>query len=170
MLGNFNKALKFVLESEGGYVNHPNDPGGETKYGISKRSYPNEDIFNLTMERAAEIYREDYWDSVKGDELPSGIDYLVFDSSVNHGPKNAGTFLQKAANRQGLKLVVDGAIGPVTVKEVKRGNTELICTDILRERDIFYRKIVARDLSQSVFMKGWLNRLAEAAVNVRSFS
>lgn len=169
MKANFDKALKFVLESEGGYSDNKNDPGGETKYGISKRSHPDEDIKNLSLERAGEIYHERYWDAVKGDDLPSGVDYVTFDGAVNHGPQNAGIFLQRAVNRLKLVLRVDGIIGPVTIQNVLGRDRQNLIADILRERDIFYRKIVAQEPSQEVFLNGWLARLSKVAVNARAF-
>lgn len=170
MRENFDKSLKFVLESEGGYSHDPVDPGGETNYGIAKRSHPDEDIKGMTVERAGEIYRQDYWNAVRGDELPPGVDYLCFDSAVNHGPKNAGIFLQRAANRQGINLTVDGSIGPMTIWAVNEREPQWLIADILRERDIFYKKIIARDPSQSKFERGWMNRLAAVGKNVRGFA
>lgn len=169
MKENFEKSLEFVLVSEGGYSDDPGDHGGETRYGISKRSYPDEDIKNLTIERAGEIYHADYWMPIKGDDLPAGIDYVTFDSAVNHGSGNAGKFLQKALNRWGLNLVVDGVIGPKTIKAVLGYGVGQFITDILRERDIFYRKIVSNDPTQERFFRGWQNRLSQVAVNVRTF-
>ena len=169
MKKNFEKSLRFVLADEGGYVNDSADKGGETNMGISKRAYPNEDIKNMTIERAGEIYREDYWDKIKGDSLPAGVDYVTFDSAVNHGPKNAGIFLQRALNRMGAGLIVDGSIGPKTLNAIGRINGRPLIADILRERDIFYMKIVAQDLTQERFAKGWVNRLARVAVNSREF-
>jgi len=165
---NFPKSLAFVLACEGGYVNHPSDRGGETNMGITRAAYPDEDIRNLTVERAGELYKRDYWDRVRGDQLPSGVDYVVFDSAVNHGVGNAGKFLQRALNRYGANLNVDGIIGPQTIRKIPAGNGMLAC-DILRERDIFYRKIVAQDRSQEIFLKGWLNRLARVSENVKEF-
>lgn len=168
MKENFPKALKFILQSEGGYVNHPSDKGGETNMGIAKKFYPDEDIKNLTVERAGEIYKHDYWDKVKGDWLPSGIDYVVFDSAVNHGAGNAGKFLQKAINRINGQISVDGIIGTGTLgKAIKLG--DCLIPEIIRERDIFYRKIIANDPSQEVFFKGWMNRLSKVIVNSNEF-
>jgi len=169
MKESFEKSLRFVLADEGGYVNDLADKGGETNMGISKRAYPNEDIKNITIERVGEIYREDYWDKIKGDSLPAGVDYVTFDSAVNHGPKNAGIFLQRAVNRAGKKIAVDGSIGPVTAKIVWECDRQGLIADILRERDIFYKKIIARDLSQAKFERGWMNRIARVAVNSREF-
>lgn len=91
--GDFEKALSFVLKWEGGYSNDPRDPGGETKYGISKRSYPNEDIKNMTIERATKIYYENYWLKPGCDKLPFPFDIIVFDTAVNLGGRRAMEFL-----------------------------------------------------------------------------
>ena len=92
----FEKAVFFTIEREGGYVNDPHDPGGETKYGISKRSYPDLDIPNLKREDAEAIYRKEYWDKCKCSDLPHGIDLLTFDAAVNQGPEAAIKMLQRA--------------------------------------------------------------------------
>jgi lysozyme family protein len=85
MQGNFEKAVKFVLDHEGGYVFNPLDPGGETNYGISKRSYPNQDIKALTIDQAKAIYQKDYWDRMGCDKIASGLDIVAFDTAVNCG-------------------------------------------------------------------------------------
>ena len=82
---NWDKAIDFVLSIEGGYSNDQNDPGGETRYGISKRSYPALDIAHLTVDQAKEIYKKDYWDKLSCDDLPNGIDVIAFDTAVNMG-------------------------------------------------------------------------------------
>jgi len=89
----FEKAIKFVLKWEGGYSNDPNDSGGETKYGISKKSYPNLDIKNLTIEKAKEIYYRDYWLKANCDKLFSPLNIIVFDTAVNCGRSRANEFL-----------------------------------------------------------------------------
>lgn len=189
MKDNFDKSLPLVLASEGGFSNIAGDRGRATNQGITLKTLQNyyadfdygdfdqdgdidiDDIRLLdTPEEAAPIYRKWFWDAVKGDELPSGVDYLIFDSAVNHGPKNAGIFLQRAANRQGLKLDVDGSIGPLTIWAISGRDSQWLIADILRERDIFYKKIIARDPSQSKFERGWMNRLAHVGANVRSFT
>lgn len=93
MSKDFEKALKFVLKWEGGYVNDPKDPGGETNYGISKKSYPNEDIKNMTLERAKKIYYENYWLKSGCDKLSYPLDMIMFDTSVNMGRSRANKFL-----------------------------------------------------------------------------
>jgi len=82
---NLQKALDFVLRHEGEYVNDPDDPGGETKFGISKRAYPNLDIASLTIEEARKIYKRDYWDAIRANFLFDGMDIAAFDSAVNCG-------------------------------------------------------------------------------------
>src|SRR5512147_2295714 len=85
MEGTFDIAINFVLQREGGYVNDPDDPGGETNYGISKKSFPNIDIKNLTVNEAKSIYREHYWDACGCDDIPSPLDVVMFDTAVNMG-------------------------------------------------------------------------------------
>lgn len=118
---NFALALDFVLAHEGGYVNDPQDPGGETKYGISKRAYPSLDIANLTREDAAKIYRSDYWDKCRCGELPPGTDLLTFDAAVNQGPRAAIQMLQDALN-----VKVDGIIGPITLRAAQTVGMDLV--------------------------------------------
>ena len=89
MNSDFEKALEFVLKWEGGYSNDPNDPGGETKYGISKRSYPELDISKLTLGQAKEIYYQNYWKKCSCDELPYPFNIIVFDTAVNMGKRKA---------------------------------------------------------------------------------
>ena len=115
----FDEIIEHVLEKEGGYVNDPTDLGGETKYGITKRFYPDIDIKNLTEEQAKEIYRRDYWDKNRVDELPEQLRHIFFDMCVNQGRGTAVKVLQRAANAKGAKLKVDGGMGPATLKAVQ---------------------------------------------------
>lgn len=89
----FQQALDQLLKSEGGYVNDPNDPGGETNLGISKRAYPDLDIASLTPESVAPIYKRDYWDKIDGDLLTSPLNYIAFDCAVNQGVSAAKSIL-----------------------------------------------------------------------------
>lgn len=158
-MANFEKAIAVVLANEGGYVNNPNDPGGETKYGISKRSYPNEDIKNLTIDRAKEIYLKDFWkpypyDQIQFDETATKL----FDTSVNVGAKRAFRFMQQALNKMGYTLVEDGIIGSKTVaaiNAVKNSDLLNVYRGIQAE---YYRGLVAADPKKSVFLRGWLRR------------
>lgn len=109
-MSTFDKAVDFVLEQENGYSMDTQDPGGETMWGISKRAYPEIDIVHLTREAAAAIYKRDYWDKCRCDELPSWAAILVFDAAVNQGTDQSIRQLQAALN-----VHVDGIIGPQTI-------------------------------------------------------
>ena len=106
---NFDKAFQIIIGHEGGYVNDPRDPGGETRYGISKRAYPNEDIKNLTLDRAKFLYKRDYWDAVEAESIPGAARLMVFDCAVNCGLTAARKLLQRAVGTKD-----DGIIGPKT--------------------------------------------------------
>jgi lysozyme family protein len=108
-------AINLVLENEGGYVNDPKDPGGETKYGISKKQYPNIDIPNLTLDQAKRIYYEDYWLRNKCDRFPDCISVCLFDFCVNSNAMKAKKLLQKC-----LKVKEDGIIGNQTIGAAHR--------------------------------------------------
>ncbi len=110
----FTTAFELVLGHEGNYVNDPQDPGGETKFGISKRSYPNLDIKNLTLDQAREIYLADFWNFMRIGDLPDALRYFAFDVAVNCGAPWAARSLQRAAG-----ALPDGKIGPRTLAEVK---------------------------------------------------
>lgn len=103
----FDDAFNRLMVSEGGYVNNPADPGGETKYGISKRSYPNEDIKNMTPERAKVLFRRDFWDRVNADKLYDGVAYQLADFAYNSGPETAVRYFQRA-----IGVADDGHWGP----------------------------------------------------------
>lgn len=111
----FDKALDFVLSQEGGYSNDVRDSGGETNFGISKKAYPDEDIKNMTRERAGELYRRDYYDKCNCGSLPFPVALMLFDAAVNQGPARAARMLQEA-----VKVHVDGVIGQETVEAVNR--------------------------------------------------
>ena len=163
------KAVGFVLDHEGGYVNDPRDPGGETNFGISKRQYPELDIKALKQPEAAAIYFRDYWRPLKLNELPEAVAIALFDTSVNLGQKRAVTFLQEAYNElvKGDSLKVDGLLGPVTSFAV--GNwcgefwtcrTYLLASQLLNKRITFYGRITRRD-SVRPFLRGWLLRVMD---------
>lgn len=126
------QSLQFVLKWEGGYVNDPKDPGGETKYGISKRAHPNEDIANLTPERALVIYQTEYWDPIGGDNLPLPACVVAFDTAVNCGVSRAQAWLR------------------ITKEDWKA---------LINIRRQYYLDLVNKKPTLKVFLKGWLNRL-----------
>lgn len=148
-MNNFDMAFAGVIGVEGGYVNDPNDPGGETKYGISKRAYPNESIAALTLDRAKAIYRRDYWDAVKGDELPYHMDILVFDAAVNQGVIPAVKMLQHA-----LSVAQDGILGRDTMTKARNAGKEQ-CALFMADRAMRY--IGTRNFDR--YGRGWLKRL-----------
>ena len=146
-----------VLKREGGYVNHPNDPGGETNYGIAKRSHPDEDIKNLTEERATEIYKKSYWNPSKATSVPGTLRWTYFDMVVNMGQRRAVKILQEACNSKGCKLVVDGLIGRKTIAASKKiDNSRLKVYRIL-----YYTDLVKRKPKLSDFIVGWIRRAME---------
>lgn len=101
----FEDSLKFVLKWEGGYHNDPNDPGGETNFGICKKWYPHEDIKNMTVERATKIYYENYWLRAGCDRMDFPFNIIVFDTSVNMGVRRAKDFLEESENWQDYLLI-----------------------------------------------------------------
>jgi lysozyme family protein len=142
-----------ILSHEGGYVNHPNDPGGETKFGISKRSYPKYDIKNLTREQAIGIYYRDFWLPVVNICVEdAGLAFQVLDAAVNHGMGNACRFLQRAAG-----VADDGHAGPVTKAAVCRMKPDKIQLLFLAERFEFWAKLQNFD----AFGRGWVRRGAQ---------
>lgn len=151
----FKQAVNIILKYEGGYVNDPKDPGGETKYGISKRAYPNVDIAGLTKGHAKDIYQRDYWNACKCDGLPESLRLLVFDSAVNHGVGWASKTLQ------GLVMVKkDGEIGPKTLAAINEFNEEKLLERFLINRLDYY--FSNRNFYR--YGQGWLRRLLHVSV------
>jgi len=180
----FDDAFKIVLDFEGGYVNDPDDRGGETNYGITYNTLNdaknkgwipfNVTIHNIQLEHAKVIYKKGYWDVVQADSLPHPLDLIMFDSAVNHGPNAAVKLLQKSLNAllRYAELKVDGIIGPLTLRAVRnyeglqdapgshnKSNIRYLCIDVLMNRIELYLSIVMNNRSQEKFLKGWLNRV-----------
>ena len=149
----FQCALEFVFDAEGGYTNHPNDPGGETNFGIDKRSHPNEDIKNLTKERAADIYYNDYWLKSCAQHLPKLIAIAYFDSAVNTGIKQANRFLQRA-----VSVKDDSVIGPITLDAVTHAEPKSTANRLIDYRQAFYNGLADSRPKLRGFLKGWTNR------------
>jgi lysozyme family protein len=148
-MGNFDRAFSVVVGIEAGYVHDPNDPGGETKYGISKRSYPNVDIANLTVDGAKIIYLRDYWTTCACGQLPDPLALFVFDCAVNQGQGRARRILQDA-----LGVPADGNIGPVTLAAAaKAGNYQTAV--FMTTRAFLYMQ----DANFERYGHGWFNRL-----------
>lgn len=161
----FEKAIDYVLANEGGYVFDKNDPGGETKYGISKRSYPRLNIKDLSMDEAKKIYFSDYWMKGKFEKIPDeSVATQLFDLSVNLGIRSAIIVLQRALRAVGVNVQEDGLFGPVTLSGVifccmsnELGPSTLLAA-IKSEAAGYYRLIAAKNPSQQKFLSGWLNR------------
>lgn len=144
-----------TIGHEAGYVNHPNDKGGETKYGISKKSYPNVDIKNLTEEQAYEIYERDFYYAVHLDLIASPrVRWKVFDIGVNCYPGAAVKMLQRAVGDP----VVDGLLGKNTALLVNIQPEEKVMAALVEEQKTHYGKIILHDPTQKVFFRGWMRR------------
>lgn len=148
---NFNKYIDHLLGFEGGYVNDPVDRGGETKWGISKRSYPHLDIRSLTKDDASKIYYKDYWTRSGAHMLPEEIQYIHFDTAVNSGVRTAIKILQRACG----SVKIDGVLGQKT----HAAAAAVSLAEYISERAVFYARICRRDPSQLRFIVGWMRRL-----------
>jgi len=158
----FQKAVARVLADEGGYVNNPADPGGETNFGISKRSYPDLDIKSLTRDRAIDIYFRDWWTKYGFDRLTPEIGAKLFDLAVNEDDQHAVRTLQRALRACGVVVDEDGNLGPKTVAAANSvANTESLLVGIRCEAASYYRLLAALHHRDEVFLKGWLNRAYE---------
>lgn len=148
----FDNAFDRLIGHEGGYVNNPKDPGGETNWGISKRSYPNLDIKKLTREDARKIYRRDFWDRIKADKLPDGVAFQVFDFAVNSGIETAIRYLQRTVN-----VADDGYWGPISQAAADKMDESDMIMLLNAERLDFMTRLKNWD----TFSKGWARRIAK---------
>jgi len=160
MLSNFPASLALVLKAEGGFVNHPRDPGGMTNLGVTrnvwrewvKRDVDEAEMRSLTPEKVMPLYKTKYWDACKCDELPLGVDYAVFDSAVNMGAGRAAKLLQAA-----LGVTADGIIGRGTLGVATNTDPDEFLEKFSAAKEHFYRGLQTFD----VFGKGWLRRVSE---------
>ena len=160
MKDNFDDALKAILHHEGGFVNHPRDPGGMTNLGVTKKvweEWVGHDVDEkamraLTPEIVAPLYKVKYWDRIKGDDLPAGVDYAVFDAAINSGPGRAAKWLQQAVG-----AVPDGAIGAGTLAKVAAMDAEDIVEKYQATRLAFMQSLPNWD----TFGRGWGRRVTE---------
>jgi lysozyme family protein len=151
----FERAVEIILQHEGGYVQHPSDPGGETNHGITKKFYPHLDIKNLTIEQAKEIYYQDYWDKLDLHLLPDGLNLMVFDCAVNQGPPTAIRFLQLAiGGKQSGKISLDD------LEAIEEIGTRRVLETYINIRKQRYQI----NPNFRVFGTGWLSRLLDIAV------
>lgn len=160
MKSNFESALQAILHHEGGYVNHPADPGGMTNLGVTKRvweewvGHPVDEkaMRELTPAQVAPMYKVKYWDKIKGDDLPEGVDYCVFDAAVNSGPGRAAKWLQSCVG-----VEPDGGIGPKTLAAVTAFDPKELVDDYAKRRLSFLSDLP----TWGTFGKGWSRRVAE---------
>jgi len=162
MKENFDQALKELLVHEGGYVNHPSDPGGMTNLGVTARVWQEwvghevdeKQMRALTPEMVAPLYKRKYWDACRADDLVAGVDYVVFDVAVNSGPGRAIKFLQSCVG-----VTADGGFGPATLAAVKKAEE-----DPARLIELYCAKRLEFLQSLSTFEtfgKGWSRRVQE---------
>lgn len=147
----FDTAINRVLGNEGGYVNNPADPGGETQWGISKRAYPKVDIVNLSRDQAVQIYRTDFWQRINGDLLQPAVASQALDFAVNSGIETAIRKLQVAAG-----VADDGHFGPITYRAIAALDPWDLIVRYLAERLDFMRKLS----TWPSFGAGWAGRIA----------
>jgi lysozyme family protein len=156
-----------MLKSEGGYVHHPSDPGGRTNLGVTQATWeswvgrPSDEaeMRSLTADKVEPLYKKKYWDAVRGDELPVGLDYLVFDFAVNAGPGRAIKVMQSAVG-----VTPDGGFGPLTMAAVKAIDLVELINKFSQAKEDFYRSLA----QFPTFGKGWLNRVADVKVKANS--
>lgn len=167
-MSRFSECLKFILKWEGGYGNDSLDRGGPTNCGVTQATYDayrlgkglgRQPVVGISAPEVADVYWSRYWKPVRGDNLPRGIDLVVFDAAVNHGIKQAAKFLQRAVG-----VGDDGVIGEVTIEAVisdaASGLTKDNIASIIGQRRAFYENLVARAPGQKKFFNGWMNRLS----------
>ena len=160
MKNNFEKCLAEVLKHEGGYVDHPDDKGGATNYGVTQKVWEEwvghpvtkDDMKNLVPSNVMALYHNRYWDACKCDDLPPGVDYCVFDTAVNSGRVRAVKFLQSVVG-----TVPDGSIGPITIASANSRGKNLTIQQYMDKREAFLRGLS----NFSTFGKGWIRRCNE---------
>lgn len=155
----FEDAVEIILKHEGGYVFHPKDPGGETNFGIAKRSYPDVNIKTLTREDAIAIYRRDFWEKCKIELLPPALRLIVFDCAVNQGPSPAIGLLQAVCGAK-----IDGTLGPETLTKLQGLNLQKVLEKYAAARLERYQ----RNPKFAYFGDGWTKRLLDVALKSAS--
>lgn len=179
-MNRFDECVNVVIGFEGGFSDHPQDSGGKTKYGITEATLnaafkvgivSHNNIKDLTVEEAKTIYKVNYWDKCKCDDLPKPLDLYVFDTAVNCGVGTSAKFLQEVINKVvGADiLAADGIIGAMTIGAVEGWLSRykpdctfpvfFLCNLFMDRRLQYYSNIVAKNGSQIVFLRGWLNRV-----------
>jgi len=156
-------ALPKILIHEGGKVNHPDDPGGRTNQGVTQRVYdgyrrtkrlPTRTVYDMEVSERNEIYKKQYWDAVKGDKLPQGVDYVLFDGAVNSGPGQSIKWLQRALGM----AKIDGILGEATLGALEGVvDHDVLIAAIIKRREAFLRALK----TFKTFGKGWMSRISQ---------
>lgn len=159
----FLDSLPFILRWEGGYVNHPNDPGGATNKGVTQRTYDrwrrrqgleSQDVRKLEDDELHAIYESGYWLPPRCDKLKEALDLVQFDTAVNMGPQRAVKMLQTTVG-----VSADGDFGPITLGAVDASDLGQTLIGYCEQRESYYRRLAEKRPKLAVFLKGWLNRL-----------
>lgn len=172
----FDRVIGDVLKNEGGFVNNPKDPGGATNMGITLNTLSHwqgrratvKEVRNLHVNTAVRIYRANYWQPIRGDDLPAGLDYAVFDFAINSGPTRAAEYLQRV-----LGVKRDGKIGPVTLAAAKRADTVQTINRLMDARLSFMKRIRHRKtgaLLWTTFGRGWSARIRDVRAKALSLA
>ena len=158
MKENWEACFAMVLKHEGGFVNHPKDPGGMTNLGVTRTNWElyldhdvtEADMRALTPEMVKPFYKKNYWDKIRGDELPSGVDYAAYDLAVNSGTGRAAKYLQQIAG-----VTADGVIGPRSMEAIKKCDAEGVVDEICNMRMTFLKGLGTFE----TFGNGWTIRV-----------
>jgi lysozyme family protein len=158
MQSNWKRSFELMLQSEGGFANHPSDPGGMTNLGVTKATWENwvgrqsdeSEMRSLTADKVEPMYKKKFWDAVRGDEVKIGLDYLLFDFAVNASPGRSIKTLQTS-----IGVPADGGFGPVTMAAMKSYEPVKLIERFSQAKEDFYRSLNTFD----TFGKGWLNRV-----------
>ena len=169
MKSTFDPALRLLLRHEGGFVNHPSDPGGMTNLGVTKAVWEahkgapvtEADMRALTPEAVQPVYKARYWDAIQGDALPYGMDYCMFDCAVNSGPGRAIKLLQYV-----LYTKVDGVLGKHTLAALQRADPTGLIEDYSQKRLDFLKSLP----TWTTFSKGWGQRVSEVELEAKTFA
>lgn len=170
MRGNFDRCLSFSLDEEGGFVNHPSDPGGATNHGITQAVYDTartrwglapRSVRDIEMGEVQSIYQDRYWLAIGGDSLPPGVDLATFDAAVNSGPGQAAKWLQRAVNAEAqargrAQIAADGAIGPKTVAAASKCDPRALIVSVCSQRLAMLQRLP----TWPIFGRGWAGRVA----------
>ena len=169
MQENWNDSFAAVLKHEGGFVNHPKDPGGMTNLGVTKaaweawlvRTITEAEMRALTPDAVKPFYKAMYWDKIKGDQLPSGADYAAYDLAVNSGVGRAAKYLQEIAG-----VTADGVIGPKSLEAIKACDPQELADALCDKRLEFLKRLS----TFATFGKGWSRRVAEVKEKAMSMT